>query len=460
MGEIFFPGDTAESADPEPPSLGDLIRDGRRDKGLTQGELARGICTRPYISQIEKGIRFPAPVIMKHLADRLGLPLQHFAPSYVSSPMAGIDQCLGLAKIQAKDGSTEEARRTYGAARELHRRRGCPAADGPALEETLGIILLYEGRFEQCVPILREALAHRAGIGKPSGSLAEVCTALGVAYSRQGMLKKASDVFQKAFNIVFAMGTSGNPGHTAWIRDLQYEIVEWLMRVFALQRQFHTARTIFEWATNTWGTGAAVRLPPGIVVLKAIADLGTGSPDAAEASLRHLLDSGACANRPRLAAAVHNNLAVSYRLKRSWARARYHASMALDILRSHSGRIPGHHAGTNELAYAALAAGDTMGAREALDLFREPPLAGPQIADPVLTGESLLLEARLALAEDDPKTARQFLHQAADACEGVRWLEMLIYVEKLQAAFDAGAGEDEKQALLDSLRTSIENWAV
>lgn len=232
------------------------------------------------------------------------------------------------------------------------------------------------------------------------------------------------------------------------------------MRVFVLQRQFHTAHTIFEWATNTWGTDGADGLPPHIVMMKAVTDLGNGDPDAAEIALRRLLDDDMCTDRPTLAAAVHNNLAVTYRLKRKWPHARYHATKALDIWRQYSGALPGHRAGANELAHAALASGDLAGARRALDLNRRSPGAGPKTPDPILTGESLLLEARLALAEGKTETARRFLRRAQGECEGVRWLEMLIYVEKLEAALAGGADTGEKRTILGDLRTSIESWAV
>lgn len=459
MPKQFLIGDTEENPDQKPPALGGLIRDGRRDRGLTQGELARGICSRPYVSQIEKGTRFPAPVIMKHLAHRLDLPLGHFAPSYILSPMADVEQCLGFAKIQAKSSSPEEARRSYEWARELHRRQGCPAGVLPALREALGIIMLYERRFEECEAILKEVLEGHIKTGTPTGSLAETCIALAISYSHRGKLQRATPLLQKAFNIVFAMGAPVSPAHAAWTKELQEETVEWLMRVFVLQRRYHTARTICEWAATTWGSGRDDDVPPRIVMLRATADLGTGNSDAAETSLLHLLDSSARALDPFMSAALHNNLAVTYRLKRHWERAQYHATMALDIWRRHSDRIPGHHI-SNELAYASLALGDLQQARRALDLSGTPYMPKYQTPDPVFNPERLLLEARLALAQGDPETARNFLYQAEEATGGVFWVEMLVHVEMLQTDFDSGATADEKQARLNILRATIENRAV
>ncbi|MGD6879664.1 helix-turn-helix domain-containing protein [Bacillus infantis] len=51
--------------------IGHRIRDFRKEKGLTQAELAQNIVSRSYLSSIEKGYVFPSFDVVKKLADKL-----------------------------------------------------------------------------------------------------------------------------------------------------------------------------------------------------------------------------------------------------------------------------------------------------------------------------------------------------------------------------------------------------
>lgn len=443
---------------PAEAALGELIRNSRRAGGLTQGELAEGICARAYVSRIENGARFPAPAILKLLADRLGLPLPRFAPAYIMPPMAGVEQCLELARIQAKDGDVKGARHSYGRALALHEFRGKPAPDIPALRATLGIILLNEGRYEECGSVLTEALERYFMTGKPTGLLAEIYIAIGLSLVKRGRLKKAIGMFQKSFNIVFAIGADGTPKQAPGMGRLQNETVEWLIRVMALQRRFNTALTVYDWAINIWGHhGIYSQLPPAIVILKAGAELGTGQPDEAERSLLGLLESGACAGRPRLSAAVHNNLAVTYRLMENWERARYHATAALDLW---EGDSPGRHASANELAFAAFALGDYKGAKRALAFTPRFGADADPVPDPIWAAETFLLRARVALAEGDVKPARLYLERAERVAEGVRWVQTMVHIEGIEADLSEGLPASRIRSSLAVLRSSVAKWSM
>jgi len=53
--------------------IGPVIKALRRERKMTQSELAAGICSRSYISLVEKGQVTPSPDIVKRLAERLGI---------------------------------------------------------------------------------------------------------------------------------------------------------------------------------------------------------------------------------------------------------------------------------------------------------------------------------------------------------------------------------------------------
>lgn len=445
-----------------PETVGQLLRSRRLAKGFTQSELADGICTRAYVAQIENGSRFPGPALLKRLAGKLGVPLEDFAPAYVSAPTAGVEHCLSLAKMLAKRGAVDEARRAYGHAERLYRIGGNPAADEAAVRETLAIILLHEGNYDESERILAEALADRLRTGRPTVALVEVYAAKGLCAAKRGDLRRAANMFQKAFNIVFALWPGSRSGQHPAVLLLQYEIVEWLMRLFILQRHFHTARTIYEWATGSWvmRDGAGDDIPPRLIVLRALAELGTGDPEAAAEALRNHLDSRAPGGDPRYFAAVHNNLAVAYRLLEDWEKARYHASVALDFWRRLSADAPGSHSSANELAYAAIALDEYDVARQALDFAKQPATDDYQLPDPIIVAESLLLEARLALSRRDTETALDLLQRAEDASAGVRWLETMVHIERAQATLAGGRPREDIQAALDALRASVAKWSV
>lgn len=442
---------------PDAATLGDLIRRKRLSRGLTQEGLAKNICTRAYISQIETGSRFPAPFILKRLAQKLEVPLGSFSRAYMASPMAGLEQCLGLARIKAKQGRSKEARHTYEHAVTLHHRRGSPSRDAMAIQQTLGVLLLYEGQYEKGEAVLQKTMDRLLGGAGPNIATAEVFLALGISWVERGDLKRAGVMLQRAFNVVFAIG-SYSPAHSTGVVELQYETVEWLMRVLALQRQYYTALSVYEWASSAWVLDGNQRdPPPAIIILKALADLGTGDPDGSEGTLLGLLHSGACAGKPRMAAAAHNNLAVTYRIKENWELARYHATMALDLWHP---RSPGRHASANELGYASMALGDHEGARQALNIAQQNHGYDDPVPDRVWTAESLLIRAWLTLAEGEPNSARRHLLQAQDACDDVTWIETLVHIGLIKADLAEDLSKEQISESVAALHRSVSKWSI
>ena len=59
-------------------SVGDRLREARLARGLTQEQLAKGLATKGFISQIERNRTTPSLPKLRVMADRLGFPLGHF----------------------------------------------------------------------------------------------------------------------------------------------------------------------------------------------------------------------------------------------------------------------------------------------------------------------------------------------------------------------------------------------
>lgn len=58
--------------------VGDRLREARLARGLTQEQLAKGLATKGFISQIERNRTTPSLPKLRVMAERLGLPLGHF----------------------------------------------------------------------------------------------------------------------------------------------------------------------------------------------------------------------------------------------------------------------------------------------------------------------------------------------------------------------------------------------
>lgn len=52
-------------------SVGTIVKDLRIKHGMTQEELARGICSKQHIYRIEKGSRLPSAYLIKEINQKL-----------------------------------------------------------------------------------------------------------------------------------------------------------------------------------------------------------------------------------------------------------------------------------------------------------------------------------------------------------------------------------------------------
>lgn len=87
-------------------SVGERLREARLARGLTQEQLARGVATKGFISQVERNRATPSLARLRLLADRLGLPLGHLTGD---QPPLELTFLRKSAELAVKAGEAERA---------------------------------------------------------------------------------------------------------------------------------------------------------------------------------------------------------------------------------------------------------------------------------------------------------------------------------------------------------------
>jgi len=94
--------------------VGQRIKELRKASKLTQQELAEGVVTRSYISQIEKGLIQPSYDTLEKLARRLNVTVEEFfkEPENMALVVTDWKKFIRVAEGQAESGLYEQAQRT------------------------------------------------------------------------------------------------------------------------------------------------------------------------------------------------------------------------------------------------------------------------------------------------------------------------------------------------------------
>jgi transcriptional regulator with XRE-family HTH domain len=83
-------------------SVGERLRQARLARGLTQEQLARGVATKGFISQVECNRATPSLAKLRLIAERLGLPLGHFTGDHSPLELTYLRKSAELA-VKAKE---------------------------------------------------------------------------------------------------------------------------------------------------------------------------------------------------------------------------------------------------------------------------------------------------------------------------------------------------------------------
>lgn len=212
-------------------SVGDRLREARLSRGLTQSQLALGVATKGFISQVERNRATPSLVKLRVMAERLGLPLSHFTGDTAPQLLTYLRKSAALAvKAQEPERAlalVEEGLASPATANEradLYRIKGTALdslgrlADSLAAHQTaastappddpelnaaiyaeIGTVLHQQEQFNGAMEANLRALHWLDQSKHPDPSLrSRVLSNLGRACYAQGQLARADEYFRQA----------------------------------------------------------------------------------------------------------------------------------------------------------------------------------------------------------------------------------------------------------------------
>ncbi|MDA0635512.1 helix-turn-helix transcriptional regulator [Nonomuraea sp. MCN248] len=93
--------------------IGLRIKTVRRQRGLSQAQLAHPELSDSYVSLIESGKRTPTPAVLELLAQKLDCSLSYLVNGVTAEQMEDIELALGYARLALENGEVAEARTRF-----------------------------------------------------------------------------------------------------------------------------------------------------------------------------------------------------------------------------------------------------------------------------------------------------------------------------------------------------------
>ncbi|NRQ38969.1 tetratricopeptide repeat protein [Nonomuraea sp. NN258] len=257
--------------------VGLRIKTVRRQRGLSQAQLAHPELSDSYVSLIESGKRTPTPAVLELLAQKLDCSLSYLLNGVTAEQMEDIELALGYARLALENGEVVEA---YNRFTELLANNNLTGLTSLRQETEFGLALAAEacGDTDQAVDVLlrlrgeelpeerriqiaialcrvyreTERLSEAVEIGESmlglgvrpvwNDSLVELAATLLAVYIFRGDLLRARQFAAELLNVADALGSprslvaaNWNAALTAASTGYYSEAVSFLERAMALQ---------------------------------------------------------------------------------------------------------------------------------------------------------------------------------------------------------------------------------
>ncbi|MEU8360706.1 helix-turn-helix transcriptional regulator [Nonomuraea sp. NPDC048882] len=269
--------------------VGLRIKTVRRQRGLSQAQLAHPELSDSYVSLIESGKRTPTPAVLELLANKLDCSLSYLINGVTAEQMEDIELALGYARLALENGEVAEARTRFA---ELLGNSNLAGLTALRQDAEFGLALATEagGDLDQAISIM---LKLREEELSPERAI-EVAVALCRAYRESERLSEAVEVGEQLL--------SGN-ARQPW-NDLLVELAATLLMAYYERGDMLRAR---QFAAELLNAADTLGTPRSIVAANWNASLvarATGHNDEAvtfiERALAVQLEHGQPRNTARM----------------------------------------------------------------------------------------------------------------------------------------------------------------
>ncbi|PZG11550.1 helix-turn-helix domain-containing protein [Nonomuraea aridisoli] len=169
--------------------VGLRIKTVRRQRGLSQAQLAHPELSDSYVSLIESGKRTPTGAVLELLAQKLDCSLSYLVNGVTAEQMEDIELALGYARLALENGEVREARTRF---TELLANNNLTGLTSLRQDTEFGLALAHEacGDLDQAISILLKLREEEM----PADRRVEVAMVLCRAYRDSERLSEAVEV--------------------------------------------------------------------------------------------------------------------------------------------------------------------------------------------------------------------------------------------------------------------------
>ncbi|MEV4564739.1 helix-turn-helix transcriptional regulator [Nonomuraea sp. NPDC049419] len=254
--------------------VGLRIKTVRRQRGLSQAQLAHPELSDSYVSLIESGKRTPTPAVLELLATKLDCSLSYLINGVTAEQMEDIELALGYARLALENGEVAEARTRFA---ELLGNSNLAGLTSLRQEAEFGLALATEaaGDLDEAIAIMLRLREEEL----PSERALEVAVALCRAYRESEQLHLAVEVGEQLL-----IGNAREP----WT-DQRVELAATLLMAYYERGDMLRAR---QFAAELLNAADALGTPRSIVAANwnaAIVARATGHQDEAVAFIERAL---------------------------------------------------------------------------------------------------------------------------------------------------------------------------
>ncbi|XVQ88601.1 helix-turn-helix domain-containing protein [Microbispora siamensis] len=176
--------------------VGQRIKAIRRQRGLSQAQLAHPELSDSYVSLIESGKRTPTPAVLELLAQKLDCSLTYLVNGVTAEQMEDLEVGLSFARMALENGEVAEARRRYA---ELLADNNLLGLTALRVEARYGYALALEacGELGEAISVLNELNGSETE-AMPQGRKIAVALALCRCHRERGDFSAAVQVGEQA----------------------------------------------------------------------------------------------------------------------------------------------------------------------------------------------------------------------------------------------------------------------